>query len=211
MLRPLRFLALLIATLMVVAGGTVAGEPQYEQAEQTLYAEWVGCGAGAELFLTVVQPTTFNGCGTIGGAPLNTVNNVQGSPALRTFPTRTGDGVPVLLDATEQLTGEASVYSWTGATGAGVGAVIVEATVHGRVDNQTVTFGTAEETFVATPTEDHLTLDFAFDIDEELNLGSLTSLTLDLNIWGAFADAGIVATGGLTSVTVPILIEVETG
>jgi hypothetical protein len=80
----------------------------------------------------------------------------------------------------------------------------VELIVGGRM----VTFGVAEETFVATPAEDHVTVEFAFDLadhDKEI----LSGLTLDLNIYGAFADSGIVATGGLTFVNVPTLVEVE--
>jgi hypothetical protein len=208
--RALRPIGMLVVPFLVIAGAAAADEPEpeFEQVEVTLYAEWEGCGADALLYLTTLQPTSLNGCGTIGGAPLNTVNNATGSPALRTFPTQPGDGVPARLDGTEALTGEASVHSWTGGTGAGIGAVIVEATLHGMVGGRMVTFGVAEETFVATPAEDHVTVEFAFDLadhDKEI----LSGLTLDLNIYGAFADSGIVATGGLTFVNVPTLVEVE--
>jgi hypothetical protein len=202
-----RFVPLTIA-LALVAGTALADEsPELVPDEQTFYLHWDGCGADSHTYLSILEPEGLNGCGFIGGIPLNTPFALLEEPIIENFTTE--DGIPVQLDGSGTIDGEVAIHSWTGITGAGAGVVVIEGELRGLAGGQFVTFGTFEDELVATPGDDYVAAEFSFDVPEELDEATLSSLSLDVSVWGVFIDSGVHATGGLSYLTVPTLVEAE--
>jgi hypothetical protein len=202
-----RFIPLTIA-LMFVAGTALAEGPELVPDEQTFFLHWDECGADIHTYLSIQEPPPGgNGCGFIGGTPVNTPLVLLGEPLIDTYSAE--DGIPVKLDGSGEITGEVAVWSWTGVTGAGVGLVVIEGQLTGMANGQFQNFGTYEGEVLATPADDYVSVEFAFEVPDALNEANLTSLSLDVNVWGAYADSGVHTAGGISSVTLPILVEAE--
>jgi hypothetical protein len=206
-LPVLRRLAPLLTVLALAGTAAIAEPPEYEEKPVTFYLNWDDCGADSQTYLDT-RFGGLNGCGYIGGVPLNTPFAAIGDPITDSYSTLTR-GVPFLLDASKTIDGEIHVHSWTGATGAGIGAVFIDGVLTGIVDSRIVTLGTFEGEAIATPQDSSVSVAFSFEIADHLDRQTVTSLTLEVSTWGLYVDSGTQAAGGLSKLTVPTLVEIE--
>lgn len=208
MQRIRRFLLPLLAVSMI-AGSSVDGSA-LTQDETQFYVHWVGCGSGeSELFLDPQHPgSAVNGCGAVGGAPLNFVYETTGefNTIVREFPTR--GGTPLMLDADRPVTGEVRVHRWTG-TGSGVGQVQLEGILRARIDNKLVELGRFDGEQLAMPNERHVRFPFEIALDGSHTGATAAQLKLDVIVRGVHMNSGVIVTEGLSYVTVPTLVPEE--
>ncbi|MGH2709730.1 MAG: hypothetical protein ACRDH9_00795 [Actinomycetota bacterium] len=166
--------------------------------DRTFYLRGEGCGATEEFWLSVESGTDgYDGCGIIGGLPLN-----EAIGSASAFESR--DGVPLLLDASKNVTGQIRAESWFGDGTPGVGLVSVDVTLTGRkTTNQSVTIGT--DTLEGTNTgADGVNIPFTFDIPANLDLVALKAVTIDVLVRGANYNSSNLGLSGDSHFTLPI-------
>ena len=179
-----------------VSGLASFGEPI--AGERTFYLRGEGCGATEEFWLSVEQGTDgYDGCGIIGGLPLN---EAAGSAA--GFESR--DGVPLLLDASKNVTGQIRAESWTGDGTPGVGLISIDVTLSGtKTTNQGVAIGA--DTLESTNTgADGVNVPFTFDIPDNLDKVALKALTIEVLVRGANYNSSNLGLSGDSKFTVPM-------
>jgi hypothetical protein len=210
--RTLRLLASIAALVIGLTATGAFAEGELVAGDRAFYLRGEGCGAEEQLYLSTKQgPDGYDGCGTVGGLPINEVNHQRGVQAPKTFTSK--DGVPATLDATRDITGEIRAESWiaslTEAVG-GVGQVAVEVTIHG-IDSagQAVAIGSASESAMVT-NEAGTQLPFTIDIPDELNELVLSKLTIDVAIHGANFNQNNLGLEGDSHFTLPILVPAPT-
>lgn len=185
-----------------------------EQSSTQLFLKQEGCGATAESGVLSTEAGVedgADGCGVIGGLPLNeALHQVEDSATADDYSTRPADGVPLVLDAARDLEGVFAVQSWTGGVG-GVGEVVIELTLVGRttVDGKakSLVLGSGEFTESANPTATRVDVPFAFDLPEAQQGLTFTALTLSAVTRGANLNAGAQSLNGTSHFTVPTLVE----
>lgn len=179
-----------------VSGIATFGEPVAE--DRTFYLRGTGCGATEDFWLSTLSGTDeYDGCGIIGGLP---AQEFFMEPSI--FPSR--DGLPVLLDASKDVTGTIRAESWFGDGIPGVGQVTVEVSLSGtKSNNQGVTIG--QDTLEAVNTgADGVQLPFTFDIAANLDKAPLKDLTFSVLIHGANYNSGNLGLSGDSKFTLPI-------
>lgn len=200
---PVHRLAVVLAALVLTAGAAVADEPPLVPAETTYYLAWQDCGSDSDTYLSQDVPP-LNYCGWLG-LPLNEVFHVLGDPWVDVYATQ--DPVALRLDADRRIKGEVHVHSATGATGAGIGQVVVEGQLSVRVDGRTVLLGSFDDSAMATPAQATVAFPWDLEIPAALHERVATSLTLDLVVRGVNADSAVEASGGLSRLVVPTLVD----
>jgi hypothetical protein len=196
-----------VALLVLAFAGLASAETVED--ETTYFLAWEGCGAETQTFLSLDAPAR-NGCGTIGGAPLAEALALSGSPQVRTYASR-GGVQGQTLDATRNLVGEIHAHSWSGATGAGVGQVVVNGTLAVRYlpaaggQARTVSLPFSGDG-TATPSARSVRVPFDLDLPDAADRGIVQSVSLDLEIRGAHVDSGVQAGGGLSKLVLPHVV-----
>lgn len=185
---------------------TVTGTSSFGPAvpeSRTFYLRGSGCGATEAFWLSVESGTDeYDGCGTIGGLPVNEVIYQLGGGA-NTFSAQ--DGVPAILDASKDVTGTIRAESWTGDGTPGVGQVVVEVSLAGAdAEGNSVTIGT--DTLEATNTgADGVQLPFTFNIADALDKVALTELALSVEVHGVNQNSSNLGLSGDSKFTLPVL------
>jgi hypothetical protein len=167
-------------------------------ADRTFYLRGSGCGATEVFWLSVESGSDeYDGCGIIGGLPAQEVFQEASS-----FPSQ--DGLPVLLDASKNVTGQIRAESWFGAGIPGAGQVKVDVDLFGtKTTNQSVAIGSAAVEALNSGT-DGVNVSFNIDIPANLDRVALKALTFQVLIHGANYNSGNLGLEGDSRFTLPI-------
>jgi hypothetical protein len=167
-------------------------------ADRTFYLRGSGCGATEVFWLSVESGTDeYDGCGIIGGLPAQEVFQEAS-----VFPSQ--DGLPVLLDASKNVTGQIRAESWFGDGTPGVGQVQIDVDLSGtKTTNQNVAIGSAAVEALNTAA-DGVNVAFSIDIPANLDRVALKALTFQVLIHGANYNSGNLGLSGDSKFTLPI-------
>lgn len=203
-------LVLLVAVLALV-GQAAGASTDLVPDEQTYYLAWQDCGSGNDTYLSLDVPAA-NYCAWYG-LPLGEVFHLAGEPYADSYTSQ--EGTPFTLDAERNLEGEIHVHAPSGLTGAGLGQVVIEGVISVRVPRpsgtgtQSVTVGSISGEGVATPADDTVAFPVDLDIPDSLDQASVLSITLDLIVRGLSIDSSTEASGGLSKLVIPTLVEAD--
>jgi hypothetical protein len=180
---------------------SVSGTSSFDVApaeDRVMYLRGTGCGATAVLWIsTETADDEYDGCGSQAGLP---TREVLGGTL--SFTSR--DGVPVLLDASKNLTGQVRGESWVGPGTPGVGQVKADVSITGvKSNNQSVAIGSGTFETLNTGT-DGVNIPFTFDIAANLDRVYIKSLTVDVLIHGVNWNSGNLGLSGDSKFTLPI-------
>lgn len=144
-----------------------------------------GCGADQEAGR--LEPKaggdTSDGCGTIGGIPIDEVFARAESAIFDDYDTGKA-GIPVKLDSTRKVTGQISVRSWTVPTGAG--QVVVDLVLTARTTaGKTIDFGTVTVSKTVAGSPSVVSLPFTFNVPSSAKGATLSHITLSVAQHGA--------------------------
>lgn len=201
------------ALAVALAGGFLASTASAETVEDSteFFLRMEGCGATAEpgRLSTESGTDSADGCGVIGGLPVNELFHQAGVDFPDSYTTE--NGVPLTVDAAQDADGVIAVQSWTGLVG-GVGEVVVDVTLDGidKATNKFVILGSASATVLATPgLNTQVDVPFSIDIPDTAQAKELKSLTLTVNTRGANLNASAYKFEGASKITIPTLTTVE--
>jgi hypothetical protein len=166
--------------------------------DRVMYLRGTGCGATAVLWIsTETGSDEYDGCGSQAGLP---TREVLGG----TLSFTSQDGVPVMLDASKNVTGQVRGESWVGPGVPGVGQVKADVDLYGtKANNQTVVIGSGVFETLNTGT-DGVNIPYTFDIAASLDRVVLTSLRMDVLIHGVNWNSGNLGLEGDSRFTLPI-------
>lgn len=205
-LNSARLLGLLLTLL--IAGATVA-QAEGASTSQTFFLRNDGtdCGAASHPFLATTAGSTDLGCGYVGGGPFGEVFAALATDTSKTYTTQ--DAMAMLVDGTRDVTGKITVTPYvtvTGATGSGVGQIIVDIAATGATaEGDLVDLGSISKEVTATPVASRQEIPFALNVDDALSNTQITEFSLKVNIRGIHAAHGFNQLNGASSVTVPYL------
>lgn len=196
---------LLSAVLLTLAAG---GAPVEDQEQFFLRGE--GCGATEDPYLSTMSGDDgLDGCGGIGGLPFNEIFNAAGVDVSTDFTTR--DGVPVVVDATRNLTGQVQAEQWVGNT-VSAGQVVVEVEISGLQEGSSVrvTLGTFTDEAIVTPLDgDGIVFEFDLDIPDNVSTTPFRQLTVNVVVRGVNQNNSNLGLSGDSYIDLPILVEEE--
>ncbi len=199
-----------LALLLTLGLAPAAGATTVKQT-RTFHMDNTGTGCGADAVF-VLSPTARTGgpnCGYVGGLPFSEVFTQTGDASFGTKSyATTGAGLPIVLDAATDLTGQVRVIHASGTTG--VGQVRIDVTLRGLTGNKTVTLGTATVTRTLMGELGGVTIPYTMDLADAQQGVSFTKLTLDVNVRGAHANTGYTSTQGDSRFVLPILVQEPT-
>jgi hypothetical protein len=166
---------------------------------KTFFLRGNGCGATEDLYLSASKGTDdYDGCGIIGGVPLNEVIK-----PVETLDAR--DGLPVRLDGGKPITGTIRAESWIQNGVPGVGQVVVDVAMYGTTAGEDLAdFGSTTVTAMNTGSEG-VQVPFTLQVPESLAGVVLTGLTLEVTVRGANYNSSNLGMDGDSKFTLPIL------
>lgn len=195
--------ALLTAALLTVGAlaPSVGAQTTLVEGDETVYLRGNGCGATEDLYLSVQRgEDEYDGCGVIGGLPLNEV-----VPAADTLTTR--GTFDVVLDADRDATVTIRAESWFGDDIPGAGQSTVDVVLRARpAVGQSFTIGTASSEIVVAG-QDNATHVMTIDVPEARDGVRLQSLTLEVTVNGANVNVNNLGMSGDSFIDLPILVE----
>ena len=194
----------------LLAASTVSAAPVGD--ETTFFLRKDGCGATEEAGRLSVESGKdgSDGCGFIGGPPLDEAFYLADGTTLSVYDFTTVDGVPLTLDASRDVSGVLATRSWTGTGGAGevVMDVALFATrigTNGRP--QSVPIGSGTFSTTALPTSTVYKVPFTLDVPDTLAGVEVTSLSLSVAPRGLNWNAGAQSYSGTSLMTVPTIVD----
>ena len=166
--RPI--VALALAGL--AASGSLAfaaDAPKTTATSRTLFMAQEGCGTTAEAGRLEIkaQADGADGCGTVGGLPLNEVfaQDEADFGSIADDYTSTAKLVPFMIDGTKKVTGQVAAQSWVGAGAGGLGTVTWDVHMAGTTAaGKVVDFGTTTVSAPAAPGTDEVVAPFTLSI-----------------------------------------------
>lgn len=183
-LRPA--LALAVAGVTASAGLSLAVDaPKSSSKSKTLYLAQEGCGTTAEAGRLELKPQadSADGCGTIGGVPLEEVFHQAGAASADDY-SSTKKLIPFVLDGTRKVTGQVAAMSWVGA--GGVGAVDWDISLSGTTaSGRSVVIGSTTATTSAAGTDEVVLAPFALTIPRSASGQTFKSFVLTVSQHGA--------------------------
>lgn len=181
--------------------GTAAFDTAAVAAAKTFYLRGTGCGTTEDLWLSITKGTDeYDGCGIIGGLPLN---EVLDDPKLLSA----RDGLPVKVDGSKPLTGTIRAESWIGNGVPGVGQVVVDVAISGTdAGDNFVDLGSATVQTLNTGTEGVMA-NFSIDIPDEADGAVLKGLDLAVSVHGANYNSSNLGMDGDSKFVLPVLDE----
>lgn len=167
------------------------------------YLRAEGCGSTQEAGR--LEPKSgadgSDGCGTIGGLPIDEVFAKGDSLVFDDYDTGKA-GIPVKLDSTRKVTGQISVASWFGAGGAGeitVDLVLTARTTAGK----TIDFGTVKVTKTTASTAAVVSFPFTFNVPASGKGATLSHITLSVAQHGANVGYSAKSLNGTSYLVMP--------
>jgi hypothetical protein len=199
-------LALAVSGLVAGSSFAFAAAPATvtTQGSKTLYLSQVGCGTTAQdgTLETSAQTDTADGCGTIGGLPVNEVNYQIGGTG--DDYTSTGKLGTVMGSNAKKVTGEIAVGSWVGAPAGGVGNVDIDVTLVALTTaGKTIDFGATTATAKAGQTTPTVSVPFSLAVPAAANGATLKSFTLNVFVHGANLGMSAKKLSGSSFVIIP--------
>lgn len=196
-MRAGRILAIAIAMLMVVP--TVSGAV-VEQDSERFYMRWVddnpddtGCGSNRFLSTRAGEDIVCSGLLLPQGIEY-------------TFPAE--DLEPFTLDSGGQIAGHFDLQPGSGLTyGVGTGEITVEVTALFDDDYIPVTLGSHTETLTLTPATEDASVDFTFDVADDLDGEEVTALDFTFILDGAAVVPFDYGLSGASYLDVPMLVD----
>ncbi|HWH27941.1 MAG TPA: hypothetical protein VNU26_03090 [Mycobacteriales bacterium] len=211
--RTARLLTVAAAVTSLFAGSQALAVPVEDTT--TFFLRSNGCGATQESGRLSTESgapeqDTSDGCGFIGGPPLDEIfYQLDGAPfTVNDFTTE--NGVPLVVDASRDVSGVIATQSWTG-TG-GIGEVVVDIEMFGtRIGSngrpQSVELGSGTFSTTALPTETVYEVAFTLDLPDALQGTELQSITLTYAPRGANWNAQAAKYNGSSFVDVPTIVD----
>ncbi|WP_108664782.1 hypothetical protein [Euzebya rosea] len=202
-----RLLAALFA-LAILAPAAMA-DPTYTETDDRFYLRGTGCGAETDLFLSDRSgEDDYDGCGTIGGLPVNEVLAAEGSGG-ETLTTR--GTAPIIVDANRDLVVVIRTESWFGDGIPGAGQSVVDVAITGTPAAGgfvpvALGSGSSDEIVVGA---DNATHTITLDIPDTAHLAELSNLSLEISWHGANINVNNLGMSGDSHFTVPTLEVVQ--
>ena len=207
---------LLIALVMGLIAGNmgapaVAAKKKKKKAAPVAVTFWLAhesddCADDAARVLKLTEATEGSNCGNLGyGAPYPVTNGAALSLPM-TF--MTVEGVPLVLDASQPITGTIMVSSRSVAAGVpaflGAGQATTKGVLTGTTSEGAQELGTFESTYAVTPAAGVYEVAFEIQPPAELDKVTFTSLDISLHTEGAVVNHGYFRTlDPASSFTVP--------
>lgn len=144
-----------------------------------------GATCPGDPFLSVTPGQAEPGCGYQGGIPAGELYHAGVlASTIRTYTSR--DGVPVVLDAARDATGNVRVVSTSQTNRMAVGQVRVDVTVRGiSKSGSEVVLGKASSEKIINPTNSaEIDFPFTINVPDSLDKTQLNELTVDVDIRG---------------------------
>lgn len=198
---------ILLATLLALA--TVAAAPPGMTTSQTdlfLRMDGTGC-TDTVTYLSTVAGQNEPGCGYVGGAPIGELYHAGvAASTVKNFSTNSS-GVPLVLDATRNITGVNRIVASSAANRTAAGQVRVDVTATGKlVGGSTTSLGSHTVTITWDPTKGEVDIPFTIDVPDTLDARTLSSLSLDVDIRGLHVLTGYHRLNGQSKLTVPTYV-----
>jgi len=198
----------------LLAAGSASAELQPSQTRLYLSAE--GCGAtqeGGTLSTSINPAAGSDGCGVIGGLPLDEVLHQLEANTPMDFVTGKEDGVPAVLDTAEDVTGVFALQSWTGGVGA-VGQVTVDLVLTGtylddKGKSKFLELGSGSFSVLGSPASVVTSVPFSFELPTTAAGKTFTSITLSAANHGANVNGSAQSYNGTSYLDLPVLVEEE--
>lgn len=192
-----------------LGGGAGQPVPPSHPGATRYYLHSNGCGAAnpASYFLdttTTGKGDNGDGCGVIGGLPVDEVFYQLGVASSHGFATTGGEPtLPLILDGTRAITGTIGTQSWTGGVG-GVGTVTADISVTG-LDSKgnVVQLGSTQASTSATPTSTAYSIPFSVPATPGNDGAVLTQVSISVALHGLNENAGAAAYKGASLLTIP--------
>jgi hypothetical protein len=174
-------------------------------------------GACADVYLSITKgPEGQSSCGNlVWGVPGDAIiaaggedQDVQGLNAQnRAY--AAADGLPFIIDATKEVTGQVVVNSYATANGMAVGggAATLEVALVGESGGEEATIGSTEVEYTAQPGAAPPAVEFTLDVDDELNKAEFSSLAIVLRNRGMTVAHGFYSNAGDTFFSLPTFVK----
>lgn len=185
----------LAAGLLLAPSATAEVEPS----DTRLFLSADGCGAeqGAGTLSVEQVEGTSDGCGTIGGLPLNEA--VGATPETYS----TGEEYKPITVSAGKVVGQVAADSWVGVVG-GVGTVEVDVAMSGlTADDETVDLGSTTVSAPASPTTATVKIPFELAVPADADGAQVVAWSLSVALHGANVNANAQALDGDVFVKLP--------
>jgi hypothetical protein len=201
-LRPA--LALALAGLAATAGlSSAADAPKSGATSKTLYLAQEGCGTTAVAGRLEIKPQSdgADGCGTIGGVPVNEVLYQGGGDEGEDY-TSTKKLLPFVVDGAKKVTGQVAAMSWVGV--GGVGVVDWDITLSGTTKaGKSVLFGSTTATTTAAGADEVVMAPFSIAVPAAAKGQTFRSFVLTVFQHGANVGYSAKKLSGDSYVVIP--------
>lgn len=186
-LRTLLAVTVAVTGAGLAHGASAATAPKSSPTSTTLFLRQDGCGTtqGAGRLETTAGGDSSNGCGTIGGLPIEEVFYQAGAGTSTAF-TSVAKGFPLVLDAARPITGQVTSRAWVGRGTGGVGNCAWDISLIGSTTaGKTIDFGSTKVTTAAAPTQGYCQNSWSLAVPAAANGVAISRLTLSLDSHGA--------------------------
>jgi hypothetical protein len=174
-----------------------------------LFLRQEGCGTTQESgrLETKAGPDGSDGCGTIGGVPLNEIDHTADLGLFAVpneFVTNKKSGLPAKLDTARKVTGVVAATVYWGDLPGGVGKVSFDLALIGRsVSGKTIDFGTQTVTADASATSAITSVPFTFAMPSSAKGQTLSKLTFSVVQRGANFNQQARSLNGTSYLVIP--------
>lgn len=205
LIRPA--LSLALAGLAASASFAFAADaPKSTATSRTLFMSQEGCGTTAEPGRLELKPQSdgADGCGTIGGLPIDELFHQLGADSSNEF-TSTSKLPPFVMDTAKKVTGQVAAGSWIGNGAGGLGTVEWDVTLLGTTTNgKSIDFGAVTVRATAAPGTDIARAPFTFSIPKSASGLTFKRFVATVGIRGANVGMSAQALSGETYVVLPV-------
>ncbi len=206
--RSLGLFTGLTMLFVALASTSAFAEDELVASESAFFLRGTGCGATQNFWLSSTSgEDEYDGCGVIGGLPVQEVIHQVDGPSPDTFQAQ--DGVPVILDASRDVTGQIRAESWFGDAVPGVGQIKVDVELSGSTSKgQFVVIGSHSSEVLNTGAGG-TNVPFTIDVPDLSDKVQLSDLTFTVEIHGVNWNSGNLGLSGDSRFTLPTYVVQE--
>ena len=178
--------------------GTVTFDPATAGSTK-FYLRRDGCGSSNDNpHLSVISGTDAgDGCGST--LDMTGVTSQDTSLYTTSFPA--ADGVPLVLDTSQKITGVLDFQPFVGI--GDVGQMTVDFSIDGLANGGPVSVGSDAETVTLDPTASETLVDFTITPDPALGSATMGAIALNVRFEGPYAGGAFISLSGKSYLTVP--------
>jgi hypothetical protein len=201
--------ALALALVGIAASSAfafAADAPKSTATSRTLFMAQEGCGTTAEAGRLELKPQAdgADGCGTIGGLPIDEVFHQLGADSANEF-TSTSKLPPFVMDTAKKVTGQVAAGSWIGNGAGGLGSVDWDVTLLGTTTNgKSIDFGSVTVSTTAAPGSDIVRAPFSFSVPKSASGLTFKRFIASVAIRGMNVGMSAQALSGETYIVFPV-------